>query len=140
MSGSSKWRPTTFLRFEQGLDTSMGTARIVTDQGRAYIKALGNRQGPHPLACELVATQLAEWFALPTFEYALIRIDDIVDEIPFNRGGKAASGTAFVTRATEGHPWGGSPEELEALVNPEDISRLVVFDTWTRNCDRYPPT
>jgi hypothetical protein len=24
-------------------------------------------------------------------------------------------------------------------VNPEDIARLVLFDTWTRNCDRHPP-
>jgi hypothetical protein len=62
-----------------------------------------------------------------------------VDEIPFLRGGKAASGTAFVTQATAGHPWGGSAPELEVLQNREDISRLVVFDTWTRNCDRHPP-
>jgi len=31
---------------------------------------------------------------------------------------------------------------LNVLVNPEDISRLVVFDTWTLNCDRqhHDPT
>jgi hypothetical protein len=74
-SADARWRPTTFLRFEEALDTSMGTARIVTDAGRAYIKAMGNRQGPHQLACEWVATQLAEWFGLPTFEYALLPID-----------------------------------------------------------------
>ena len=133
------WQPTTFLRFEEMLDTSMGTARIVTDAGPAYIKALGNRQGPHYLANELVATQLAGWFGLPTFPFALIQIDTEVDEIPFIRGGKAASGMAFVTQATAGHPWGGSAEELEKLVNPEMISRLVLFDTWVRNCDRHPP-
>jgi hypothetical protein len=26
---------------------------------------------------------------------------------------------------------------LDVLVNPEDITRLVVFDTWTLNCDRH---
>lgn len=103
-----EWNPTTFLRFEEGLDTSMGTARIVTDAGPAYLKGLGNRQGPHPLACELVATNLAGWFGLPTFEYAIIEIDDSVDEIPFYRGGTVESGPAFVTRAATGHPWGGS--------------------------------
>lgn len=128
MSQPQKWTPTTFLRFEEPLDTSMGTARIVTDAGPAYIKALGNRQGPHPLACELVATQLARWFGLPTFDFDLIRIDAAVDEIPFLQGGQAASGTAFVTRAVAGHAWGGSPEELEHLINPEALSRLVVFD------------
>jgi hypothetical protein len=61
-SAGQGWRPTTFLRFEIALDTSMGTARLVTDAGPAYIKALGNRQGPHPLACEWVGTQVARWF------------------------------------------------------------------------------
>lgn len=28
---------------------------------------------------------------------------------------------------------------LAHLDNPEDISRLVVFDNWVRNCDRHPP-
>jgi hypothetical protein len=138
MSHSKTWAPTTFLRFEKHLDTSMGTARIVTDAGPCYIKALGNRQGPHPLACELLGTQLARWFGLPTFDFGLIQIDAAVDEIPFLRGGWATSGSAFVTRAASGHVWGGSSEELDHLINPEAISRLVVYDTWTLNCDRHP--
>lgn len=70
-----RWPPTTFLRHEDELDTSMGTARIVTDAGPAYIKAMGNRQGPHPLACEWVATHLAKWFGLTTFDFAIMEID-----------------------------------------------------------------
>ncbi|HEY3789712.1 MAG TPA: hypothetical protein VGL71_12700 [Urbifossiella sp.] len=68
-----------------------------------------------------------------------MEIDAAQDEIPFLRGGHAASGTAFVSRAVSGHTWGGSADELDDLVNPDDISHLVVFDTWVRNCDRYPP-
>jgi hypothetical protein len=82
---------------------------------------------------------MAKWFGLPTFDYALMTIDASIDEIPFHRGGAAASGTAFVTRAIAGHTWGGTAEELANLANPEAVSRLVVFDTWVRNCDRYPP-
>ncbi len=115
----------------------MCTARIVTDAGKAYIKAMGNPQSPHLLAIELIATRLAQWFKLPVLDHALVRIDSEVDEIPFLRGGTAASGPAFVTRAITAHPWGGSADELKTLVNPEDIGRLVVFDTWVRNCDRY---
>ncbi len=135
----SIWAPTAFLRFEGGYDTSMGTARIVTDAGPAYIKAMGNRQGPHCLACEWVGTQLARWLGLPTFDFALMPIDAKEDEIPFARGGRADSGPAFVAKATPGHVWDGSEDGLKGLVNPPDIPRLVVFDTWTRNCDRHPP-
>ena len=133
------WQPTTFLRFEEAFPSSMQTARIVTDAGPAYIKALGNREGPHHLAIELVVTQLASWFGLPSFPFALMEIDADIDEIPFKGGGSAESGTAFVTRATAGHVWGGSSDELSKLVNPEAISRLVVFGTWMRNCDRHSP-
>ncbi len=113
--------------------------RIVTDAGSAYIKAMGNRQGPHPLACEWVATNLAKWFGLTTFAFAIMEIDAEFDEIPFFHGGMAASGPAFVTRSASGHTWGGSKKELKSLVNEADVSKLVVFDTWVRNCDRYPP-
>lgn len=34
--------------------------------------------------------------------------------------------------------WDGSRELLAAAINLGDIARLIVFDTWTRNCDRYP--
>jgi hypothetical protein len=131
-------QPTTFLRFEQGYDTSMGTARIITDASPAYIKAMGNRQGPHPLACEWVGTQLAQWFGLPTFDFAILCLDE-ADEIPFVRGNKAEPGPAFVTRAADGRVWSGAEADLDLLDNPEALSWLVVFDTWTLNCDRHPP-
>ncbi|MGA2035326.1 MAG: HipA family kinase [Thermoguttaceae bacterium] len=141
MNGSShqRWQPTEFRRFDESIPSSMCPARIITDVGPAYLKAIGNPQGPHQLACEYVGTQLAEWFGLPTFDYALMTVDAREDEIPLGDGKFAQSGPAFVTRAATGHPWGKSSEELDALINPESITHLVVFDTWTLNCDRYPP-
>lgn len=133
------WQPTTFRRFEESYATSIGTAKIVTDAGLAYIKPMGNPEGPHVLACEWVGSQLARWFGLPTFDFAIMEVDEETDEIPLGRGGHAESGPAFVSRAVLGHAWGGSEKELKALANPEAIPRLVVFDTWTLNCDRYPP-
>lgn len=138
-SSHSPWCPTTFIQFDRGHATSMDTARIVTDAGPAYIKAMGNRQGPHALACELVGTQLANWFGLPVLTFALINVDADVDEIPFASGGYAASGPAFVTHESRKHDWSGTDDELKLLVNPGDIAKLVVFDTWTRNEDRFPP-
>jgi hypothetical protein len=97
-----------------------------------------NPAGEHALACELVGTQLAGWFGLPIFDFAIVQVTE-VDELPFDNGGFAHPGPAFITRAEPGESWGGAVRELKKLVNPEDISRLVVFDTWTRNWDRYAP-
>jgi hypothetical protein len=97
---------------------------------------MGNPEGEHVLACEWVGTQLARWFGLPTFDFGIIEVTR-ADELPFAKSGKAKPGPAFIMRADGGEPWSGKPRELHRLVNPQDISRLVVFDTWTRNCDRY---
>jgi hypothetical protein len=132
------WNPKHFVRFERALATSMRTAQIVTDEGKAYCKALGNPEGPHALACEWVGTQLARWLRLPTFDFGLIQIG-AADEIPFSSGGRASPGPAFVTRAERGHTWGGSSKELTRIDNPADVAGLVVLDTWTLNCDRNAP-
>ena len=105
--------------------------------GPAFIKVLNNPLGPHVLVRELVGTSLARWFGLPTFDFAILELDEL-DEIILHNNLRAVPGPAFVTRAVSGHPWGGDPDELRLLDNPEAISRLVVFDTWTRNPDRYP--
>jgi hypothetical protein len=99
---------------------------------------MGNVGGEHCLACEWVATHLARWFKLPTFDFALIEVTDL-DEIPLFRGGQAQPGPAFITRAESGEPWSGEGTQLNRLINPLDISRLVVFDTWVLNCDRHAP-
>jgi len=99
---------------------------------------MGNPEGPHVLACELVGTLLADWLGLPTLEHAIVRVT-AEDEIPLARGGAAAPGPAFITKAESGFPWGGDEETLRRLLRPQDISRLVVLDTWIRNCDRYRP-
>lgn len=132
------WAPTAFRRFTKAFRTSTDTVLVVTDAGPAYVKALGNAQGPHALACDLVGTGLARWFNLETFEFAVFRIE-VDDEIPFARGGAAQAGPAFATRAEVGTSWSGERQVLDLLDNASDVSRLVVFDTWVRNCDRHAP-
>jgi hypothetical protein len=110
--------------------------RVETDAGEGFLKAMGNPEGPHVLACELVGTLLAEWLGLPTLDSAIIWVGSD-DEIEFEGGGKAAPGPAFITRAEKGMSWGGDSATLRKILNPVDISRLVVLDTWIRNCDRY---
>jgi hypothetical protein len=140
MSASSPnvWHPNEILRFIRNFDTGAGAILVLTDAGEGYLKAMGNIGGEHCLACEWVATHLARWFKLPTFDFALIEVTDL-DEVPFFRGGHAQPGPAFVTRAESGEPWSSKANQLNRLFNPQDISRLVVFDSWVLNCDRHAP-
>ena len=132
------WKPTTVLRPGTAFRTAADTVPVTTDTGLGYLKALGNHGGPHLLAAEWVATHLARWMGLPTFEFGLVEVT-ADDEIEFLNCQRAQPGPAFITRSESGLVWSGKREELELLVNPGDIGRLVLFDTWTRNCDRHPP-
>ena len=132
------WQPTEIRRFVANRDSGAGVLIVETDAGTGYLKAMGNPGGDHVLACEWVGTQLARWLGLQTLDFALIQVtrDDV---LPFFRGGFASVGPAFITRKERGAAWSGTEHQLRRLVNPEDISRLVVFDTWTRNWDRHSP-
>lgn len=119
-------------------DTSMGTARVKTDATFGFLKALGNRQGPHALACEYVGTSLAKLFGLPVADFAIVKLTpDLCYDLP--RGVRTQPGPAFVSREVAGGTWDASPDEIQNLMNPKDVTRLVVFDNWVRNRDRHPP-
>jgi hypothetical protein len=132
------WQPKVIRRYIDSRESSTQVILVNTDLGDGYLKAMGNPEGEHALACEWVGTQLALWLGLPTFEFGIIEVT-MLDELSFHRKekGKAKPGPAFISRSDPGEPWGGKERELQRLVNPRDISRLVVFDTWVRNPDRY---
>ena len=132
------WHPRVVLRFIKAFPYSTTPVLVDTDCGEGYLKALGNPQGPHALACELVGTSLARKMRLPTLDFAIINVSKL-DEIPLGKKRFAQPGPAFITRKETGASWGGKDTELKMLANPEDISRLIVFDTWVLNCDRCHP-
>lgn len=132
----TNWQPTRLMEVAGSADTSTGVTEVTTDAGRAYLKPMGNRQGPHVLATDWVGTHLARWFGLSTFDVAILTLGPD-DEFPLPRGCIAQPGPAFAARAMAGDPWDKSGVQLDLLVNPEDVTRLVVFDTWTLNCDRH---
>ena len=139
--GFGRWQPGTVRKFVKGFPTSARTALVETDIGLGFLKGMGGPEGLHTLAAEVIATQLAEWLGLPTFDCAIITLDD-VDEIPFldkdgNQTGKALPGPAFIAKQERGGTWSGGKRDLLKLINPEDVSVLVVFDTWVLNCDRF---
>ena len=71
------WHPQSFRRFEQAFASSTYPARIVTDAGPAFIKVINNPLGPHVLVREWVGTSLAHWFGLPTFDFAILELDEL---------------------------------------------------------------
>jgi len=101
----------------------MAPARILTDAGGAFIKCLGNPQGPHALSRELVGTVLARWFGLQTLDHALMTLTP-ADEIQIGSGKLALPGPALVTRAERGHTWGGDAGSLDMVSNSDDITRM----------------
>ena len=65
-SPETSWTPTRLREVAGSADTSTGVTEVATDAGRAYLKPMGNRQGPHVLATDWVGTHLAKWFGLST--------------------------------------------------------------------------
>lgn len=131
------WRPSSFLRYIDTVRSSSRTAIIETDAGRAYLKAINNPESPHVLACDWIGTQLARRFGLQTFDVAILELEED-DEIPLDQNLIAQRGPAFVARGEKGEPLAGE-SSLRVVENLEDIARLIVFDTWVRNCDRHRP-
>lgn len=139
------WPPTKYLDYEDTIATSMSPAKIWTDAGSAYVKPMADDVNPHSLAIELVCTRLAEWFGLRVLETCILHLG-ASDTFP-RRSAKSPDGylpdckpgPAFCTRAVEATPWDGSGKSLSKIANRDDITRLVIFDTWTRNEDRFPP-
>jgi hypothetical protein len=136
MSETTGWNPERIIRVVEAFPTGSSVVRVETEQGEGFLKALSNRTEPHNLVAELVGTRLARRMKLQTLEFAVIRLSTS-DRIRLHDGRYAHAGSAFITRLEDGIPWGGSTEELNTLANPNDIGRLIVFDTWTRNCDRF---
>jgi hypothetical protein len=133
------WNPTSITRAISKYETATRTVRVETDAGEGFLKALGNPEGPQVLACELVGSCAANWLGLKTFDFSLIEVTN-PDEVVISGQSYAAPGPAFITRAEEsGFTWGGDQQTLAAIANQQDVSRLVVLDTWLRNCDRHSP-
>jgi len=137
-AGRAVWQPTRLLQVVESMDTSTGATRVKTDATYAFVKTLGNRSGPHRLACEWVGTSLARWFHLEVPDFAILTLGED-DRFDLPRGHRSMPGPAFASRFVRGHTWGGDERELRTLTNPAALTRIVVFDTWILNRDRHPP-
>ena len=137
MTANPAWQPTTFLSYIRTVKSSSRVAVIRTDTGEAYLKAINNPEGAQVLALDWFGTQLAQRFGLKTFEVSTLKLTEF-DEIPLGENTIAQSGLAFITCAEDGNTMGGE-KTLASIENLDDIPRVVVLDTWVKNCDRYAP-
>jgi hypothetical protein len=137
-----QWQPTLIKRVIEPLPTSTCVAKVATDAGNGFLKGMGNPAGNHSLATELVAAELALGIGLRVPPFAVIRVAGI--EIPMVDSeslqfGIVQPGPAFISCEVDGQPGDGGDVFLSKTVNPEDVSKLVIFDTWIRNADRCSP-
>ncbi|MDZ7602391.1 MAG: HipA family kinase, partial [Hoeflea sp.] len=91
--------------------------------------------GEAALVSELVCGELAKWFGLTVPPFAIIRVCDV--EITMLRNGRLIQPPLFFSKTVDGIPRDGTDTFLTRLRSPGDVAKLVIFDTWVRNWDRY---
>lgn len=139
------WPPTKYHGYEDTIETNMAPAKVWTDAGPAYLKPMAADVNPHALAVELICTRLAAWFGLSVLDTCILTLgpsDTFPRKKPKSPGTPPADclpGPALCTRSVVASRWDGTAKSLSQIANTADITRLIVFDTWVRNDDRYPP-
>lgn len=129
------YKPTKILREIERFNTSTRPAKVATDDGNGFIKGITNPAGRAALVSELVAAELACWYGLKVPDFAIVPTCQI-DIVMVNRGGLIEP-PVFISKEVIGEPRDFGGEFLKRLRDHSDIAKLVVFDTWIRNLDRY---
>lgn len=127
--------PTKVLREIQTFDSSTRPAKVDTDAGEGFIKGIGNPAGDTALISELVAAELGTWFGLSIPDFSIMQHCQI--EIPMSRHQGVIEPPMFFSSSVEGTPRDGGDTFLKRLHRPNDVAKLVIFDTWIRNLDRF---
>ena len=128
-------QPTKILKEIQQFPSSTCPALVDTDVGQGYIKGISNPQGTDALVSELVAGELGVWMGLSIPSFAVVAECSI--EIPMMGQSQVIQPPLFFSKSIDGVPHDGSDTFLQRLRSKKDLAKLVVFDTWVRNTDRY---
>lgn len=117
------------------LRTSTKPVQVHTDDGLCLVKYLGNKQGREALVGELIGTELACNIGLKVPEFAIM--DFPLMDLGMGQN-NPQQGPAFCSRWIS-DVMTFSPESslLSNVRRKEDISKVVVLDTWLRNFDRF---
>lgn len=131
------WQPTEVIRVIHPILSSTCVVNVMTDQGQAYLKGMGNPAGNGSLALELVGSELADAVGLRVPAFAIVELTAI--EVRTAKGGLLDYGPAFLSKSVRGSPGDAEGVFVRKLSNPHHVALLVAFDTWIRNLDRCPP-
>ena len=129
------WQPRRIDRVIETYSTSTRPAKVMTDQGLAILKGMGNPAGDSALACEVVATELASAIGLRVANFAIVPLNL---PVPMREHGTMRQGPAFVSSLLSGQTM-GAQSLFQRLSRPGDIAKIVFLDSWVRNEDRFPP-
>lgn len=127
------YRPTEIQREIEAFTSSTRPIRVATDAGDGFIKSIGNPQGDSALVAELVAAELGTWFGLPIPPFAIV--NNCTIDLRMAGSGVRMVPPLFISKAVDGEPDAGNVF-LSKLRDKALVAKLVVFDTWVRNCDR----
>ena len=120
-------------------ESSAKVVVVGTGFGTLYLKGPGGPEGDAMLLREWIGTMLADAFGLPTFHFGLLPrpFGDEDGDICLSDGNLLRRDAVFASRREPGAVWEGGSDQLEIVGNGSAFSRIVVFDTWVRNMDRY---
>lgn len=129
-------RPT-LVKFEiETYPSSTRPALVETDVGQGYIKGITNPAGTCALVSELIASELGTWFGLNIPAFAIVERCDI--DIQMQIIGTRIEPPCFYSHRIDGAlSFDNTNLILSKLRNKKDISKLIIFDTWIRNSDRF---
>lgn len=130
------WTPTRIHRIIRKLETSAQTVIVETDSGEAYAKFPGSSEGEQFLALEVIGLEAARFLGLRTFDTTIVE-NPFPGLIEFADGVPSKAGPMFVLRSEKGTTWSGDSADLTGISNSDEVSGLLVLDTWVQNCDRY---
>jgi len=129
------WQPSKLLSVLEKLDTSTRPLKVLTDQGVALMKYPGNPMGKDALISEFLASELMLCLGIQSPPHGLLAVEERQDPLV---GVNLEQGVAFLTQWQEpAFTFSGRIEPLRKLQNPDIVSKLLVFDTWIQNFDRF---
>lgn len=132
---ATNFSPSKVLREIEKFPSSTRPCLVDTDQGKAILKAANNPASPSSIISELVCAELGSWFGLKIPDFFIFNALNL--DIQLGTTQNIFMPPAFASKYESANTRDVSGRMLANLSNPEDIAKLVVFDTWIRNTDRY---